>query len=183
MQTTGWGKIDLTLPTKHVPMDEVLQVLGSAPDLLQGAPLIQSPVLLLHSMDDWLSDYDEVAKLARRLSKTVHLVTLRHLNHWVQFDIPPKKLANLIETFAVDDNKQPDNSILSERYRQGREEARHWAAVVLRIFIGYVTLASGAVAATTRLGGAENATPSSLHLSLFALFTASYLILLSAYFC
>ena len=99
-------------------------------------------VLLIHSFDDTVASYMDVARFAQSTSGDIELIGLNGLGHYIAHDIDCGQLATLIEArFGI--QSTPDSevtSFLDEQYKQLNEEHRFWALRIFQLVIAFFTI-------------------------------------------
>ncbi len=130
----------------QLPASMVEMVIRQGNILLESTGCIQCPVLLIHSLDDQVASYHAVIKAVRHYDiRRSKVVTLQHLNHFLQFDIPPSAMVDLaLEFFGLDQPPaQPEataNLALIEALKQCYEESRHWAGILFHLVVGFFSI-------------------------------------------
>ena len=188
-QTTAWRPIDMPDLLPQVQLFALDRVISKASDVQKKMHLIRCPVLFLHSIDDWLASYRATVEAVHRMApEMAHLLTLRNQNHWLQFDMHPAAIRDVADAFFAmvtsrDENEeQYQDDILVEELSQGHQEIRHWGAVVLRIFVGFITLLSALLWSSFDIVHHGHLPQAPLFLSLYSFIGAGYIILISVYF-
>ena len=146
---------------------------------------IKSPVLLLHSVDDKVSDYKATAEMYHALHHNSQLVTFRVLNHFLQFDIPSMRVKDLVLVFLqlkqIPENEFSTDEMLQEAYIQVSEESREWAGNIFNLVVGFFSL-FGALLFFSFDVLAEIKPQAPYYAILYSLSASIYLTLLLLYF-
>jgi carboxylesterase len=167
-----------SLPTHTT--HQVVDMAALRGDLLDA---VQCPVLLLHSMDDKVADYEAIAHaVARGQHPDRCLLTLRGLNHFIQFDIPERALASLIiEFFKPADEVATRNELFLEAWKHAADEERHWSGTLFQLIAGFFPI-FGALLYFSLPDVLDRKPSAPYFLVAYSLVTSFFLSLFSLYF-
>lgn len=126
---------------KELPTLETKLVLKDARRLLDIKKNIGCDSLLFHSIDDKVSDYSKVRELRLRHSN-LKLITLRGLNHLIQFDIPQPAIGDVILEYFFPSNEGTDDQsqLAKDIFSQISVEFNHWSGLLFKLIGGFFTI-------------------------------------------
>ena len=130
--------------TPYLPIKACYKVLKEGERVLRKIHKLCCPLLFLHSLDDRVASYNAISEAVKTCGATkCHVVTLRKLDHFLQFDISPVAIRALaLNFFELKTNTEiaHTENILKETYVQCNEESRHWTNIIFRLVIGFFSV-------------------------------------------
>ena len=126
---------------KTFPPSPAALALETGRDVALGSARNIPPTLLIHSINDRVASYAAVARFAVA-NPNVCVVSVAGLNHFLQFDVSPAAVADLILTFVG--RKLPGDPVsrrvLAERMEQRDTDARYWSEIIFRLIVASFTI-------------------------------------------
>jgi pimeloyl-ACP methyl ester carboxylesterase len=153
---------------------------------------VTCPVLFIHSFDDRVADYAAVAGVLRRCgADRSRMISFHHLNHYLQFDMPPGKLARFAlhyfglppgpGTASVNLGSLDQTKAIADVLKLYTEERRHWTLLMFNAIAGFFTVFAGLLYFT--LGDVVADTPKApYYLLSYSIATSIYLTVAILYF-
>jgi len=147
---TTEGKILKTINhSKYLHTATSKQVYEEAEKLTKKLNSLPSKCLFIHSVNDKLSSYNNLVKLLNYHHSNNALTVIFHkLNHFIQYDICPNSLGELIfEYFELNGANKKSHSVIPMRdsYTQLNHQLRQWKTIVFQIIVTFFTVFGGLV--------------------------------------
>ncbi len=175
--------------TKHeldslsfLPRIETEAMIQDAKKLIHKNLVNDNKILLLHSIDDNVADYEIVRKL-RISNNNIKLITLRGLNHFLQFDIPAHKLSNLIKVFFFqqEGSVKISDDVIRADLENILSEFNHWSGLLFKLIVGFFTI-FGALVYFSLPDILQNKPSAPYYLTSYSIVNSLFIILASMYF-
>jgi esterase/lipase len=131
--------------SNYLPVKALEAAIAQGKRVQESACQIRCPVLFIHSLHDRVASYEALLRTVRNLDiERYQVVTLHHLNHFLQFDVPSWTIFDLtVEFFRLADgdttSTYSDRPALIEALRQAYDESRHWAGILFQLVIGFLS--------------------------------------------
>ena len=153
---------------------------------------VKCPVLFIHSFDDRVADYAAVAGVLRRGgSARSRMVSFHHLNHYLQFDMPPGKLARFVlhyfglppgpGTASISLAGMDQTKAIADLLKLYTEERRHWTLLTFNAIAGFFTVFAGLLYFTLK-DVVDNTPKAPYYLVSYSIATSIYLTIVILYF-
>ena len=102
------------------------------------------PVLFIHSIDDRVASYKTLAQTAVSGGIDYRVITVRELNHFIQFDIPSAYLRDLALVYfsLIDDPLDREEQIhfFEEYYASMKNVELNWANTTFKLIVGFFSI-------------------------------------------
>lgn len=130
---------------KYIPLQAVEPIFRESSRVKKMACHIRCPVIFFHSIDDKVARYTDTAAFCSALNEYGRMVTLQQLDHFIQFDIPPAKIRDIVvyyfkESKEYEKDFSVDNNMLTMQLEQLHLEHRMWADIMIRLVLAFFTV-------------------------------------------
>lgn len=142
----------------------------------------ETRILLFHSIDDKVADYEKVRKL-RVYNDNIKLITLRGLNHLLQFDIPTSRSSQLISEFFFnqDEITQINDDAIRNDLTNISSEFNLWAGLLFKLIVGFFTI-FGSLVYFSLPDILQNKASTPYYLISYSILNSLFIVLASMYF-
>lgn len=128
----------------RLPFSAIRIVLCESDRVFETTAKLNSPLLVLHSMNDRVACYETAINFCRKLDSDWRVITVRGLNHFLQFDVPPSALRDLIISWinvgGENEASTFEMMMVKESFDQSHQEHRQWAEYLFKLIVGFFTI-------------------------------------------
>lgn len=145
LQVSNKKSVENLAYIKKFNVDIVKQINIDSKKMIEEMSSVESEVLMFHSYDDLVADYNMLKDTCNLKCEKFDIVTLRGLKHFAQLDIPSKRLFEFIETHFkyVDDDSTPefgDSKAVQILHEEGSREISQSVGFGFNLLIGFFSI-------------------------------------------
>jgi esterase/lipase len=169
----------------HLPAEKMIMINEEASRIFARIESLSCPILFFHSINDKVANYMAVLEFIKHKTEHGRLITLRYLNHFIQFDSPSYIIRDLaLMYFGINTKNNgifPQEVNLKESISHFYEEQKHWADTIFKLIVGFFTI-FGALLYYTLDKIIKKTDESPYYLISYSLIINIYILLFSLYY-